>query len=88
MKIKYEQRNGTFFYYTFIYGTKVNLSKALVDALKQEGIFAEEIDTDKFSRKSDLILTSQAVQKNGKTYINLYLTLKKEGSTNGEALPF
>lgn len=91
MVIKYEEKNGVFFYYTTVFNTKVNLSKALVEDLKEKCIFSEILNLNDYVRARDLILTNQVVTKNGKTYVNLYLTLKKDqaqAQTTASALPF
>ena len=59
-------------YETKILGTKLTLSRALVEKLKAEGELKKEI-----TAAGDWIITAQTKERNGHTYTNLYLTCLK-----------
>ena len=74
MKLQIEARqiaNG-FIYEAKLLGSKLTLSRALVEHLKASGKLKKEIDAD-----PSWIITAQAKERNGRTYTNLYLTMPK-----------
>lgn len=73
---------------TEVLGAKVTLSKTLTELLKKEKKLAKEITTD-----ARMILVATTKVNNGKTWTNLFLTVKKEAKPaeeNGtdDDLPF
>lgn len=73
LTLKSRKQGNLTFIETEVLGAKVTLSKALVDALKKEGKLKQEIETD-----DRMILAPTAKLNNGKTWVNLYLTLRKD----------
>lgn len=62
-----------------ILSTKVTLSKALVAKLKEEGKLKKTVEAD-----DTWIITGMAKERNGKTYVNLYLTIPKSKTTQAQ----
>ena len=73
LTLKSRKQGNLAFIETEVLGAKVTLSKALVDVLKKEGKLKQEIETD-----DRMILAPIAKLNNGKTWVNLYLTLRKD----------
>ena len=84
MKLQIEARqisNG-FIYEAKLLGSKLTLSRALVEHLKASGKLKKEIDAD-----PSWIITAQAKERNGRTYTNLYLTMPKPKTDTSTSAP-